>query len=594
MAPHHNQLGSKLGPRVADVVTKAMVQHLRESAGVRAKIAAEGQHVFWRDIGAERDTHLSGVYDLLRGHPETHPAAERMLHFMGTHRGELAGMLTERTLGQATAMGIGSGLAALLSPVNQRLLEELQTLPLGISDAVQLRVAGVWDEGTARTEAARNGINAQRYEALRDGAFSWPGLPEVIDLWRRGAISEAQAAEALARAGLDHDWCLELLRLKRQPILAPDAALMVLRGIIDQAEGHAIAAENGYTPADFDRLTLATGEPPGPESLMEAYRRGFIDQPTFDHGIRQSRIRNEWIPTMLALRYAPMATADAVEAVVRNYITPAEGQAIAEQNGLEPAHWQTLMLAHGRPPGLGQMHQLLNRGLVSQEQVDQAVRESDIKDKYVPMVRGLRWRIPSERLVVTLVQHNAMSTERAHELLQKDGFEPDVAGAIIKAGANQRTAGHKQIALGQLLDLYEAHALDQAQVTEHIKALGYPAEDVPLLIAHAELKRELKWREAAITAVRAGFLARHITEAEAAEQLAAAGIPSEQISHLTRLWVIERAAHKRVLTEAQVIHGMRQGHISSQDAQARLQGMGYGPNDAAFLVLTAGPIPKGG
>lgn len=593
MADHHHTLGAKLGPRIADLVGRAMTQQLRESAGVRAKIEAQGQHEFWKDIAAERDAHLSPLYDLLTGHPDTHPAAERMLAFMSTHRGELAGMLTERTLGSAAAIGIGSGLGAILAPVNQRILEELQTLPLGVSDAVQLGVAGIWDEAAARTEAARNGINTQRYEGLRDAAFTWPGLPEVIDLWRRGRITEAQAAEALQRAGLDHDWCMQLLALKRQPILPADAALMVLRGIIDQGEGHVIAGESGYTPADFDRLVLATGEPPGPESLMEALRRGFIDPERFAHGIRQSRIRNEWIGLMEQLRFEPMATADAVEAVVRNYITPAEGESIALQNGLEARDWSTLLLAHGRPPGLGQMQQLLNRGLVSQEQVDQAVRESDIKNKYVPMVRGLRWRIPSERLIVTMVQHNGISTERAHELLQKDGYEPDVAGAIIKTGAAQRTGGHKELALSTVLDLYEAHAIDQAQAEAHLKALGYPAEDVPLLLAHAELKRELRWREAAIGSIRSGFIGHHITETEAAALLSAAGIPSEQVSHLTRLWVIERQAHRKSLTEAQIIHSMRQGHLNAGEAQSRLEGQGYGPNDAAFLIQSAGPIPKG-
>jgi hypothetical protein len=593
MAAHHSTLGAKLGPRIARVVVDAQADHLRKTAGTRANIEAAALHKFWRDIGDEKAGHLGPLYDLLKGHPDTHPAAERMIHFMGEHRGELAGMLTERTVGQATAMGIGSGLAALLSPINQRLLEELQTLPLGIGDAVQLSVSGVWDDAAARTEAARNGINTQRYEALRDAAFTWPGLPEVIDLWRRGQITEAQAAEALQRAGLDHDWCMRLLALKRQPIMPADAALMVLRGIIDQAEGHAIGAESGYTPTDFDRLTLATGEPPGAESLMEALRRGFIDNTRFAHGIRQSRIRNEWIGLMEQLRFEPMATADAVEAVVRGYLTAPEGEAIALQNGLEARDWSTLLLAHGRPPGLGQMQQLLNRGLVSQAQVDQAVRESDIKDKYVPMVRGLRWRIPSERLLVTMVQHNGISTERAHELLQKEGYEPDVAGAIIKTGAAQRTGGHKELALSTVLDLYESHAIDQAQAEAHLKALGYPAEDIPLLLKHAELKRELRWREAAIGSIRSGFVGHHITEAEAATLLANAGVPSGQISYLTRLWVIERSAHRKSLTEAQIIHSMRQGHLSPQEAESRLQGQGYGPNDAAFLIQSAGPIPKG-
>lgn len=593
MAPHHSQLGAKLGPRITKLVVDAQADHLRKTAKTRARIEADGRHAFWRDIGAEKSQHLSGVYDLLRAHPEQHPAAKQMLDFMATHRGELAGMLTERTIGTAAATGIGSGLAMLLAPANQLIMREAPFALIGVGDAAQAVVGDIASASDMAEEALLQGMDHERFAVLTELARSWPDLATALDLWRRGLVDQAQVELWLHRAGYNDHVAGLLTALKRQPIAPADAALMVLRGIIDQDTGRGIGAEAGITAVDFDRLTLATGEPPGAESLMEALRRGFIDRDRFSHGIRQSRIRDEWIDTMLALRFEPMATADAVEAVVRGYLTPAEGQAKAVQNGLEAGDWPTLLLAHGRPPGLGQMQQLLNRGLVSQEQVDQAVRESDIKDKYVGMVRGLRWRIPAERLVVTLVQHNAMSTDRAHELLQKDGYEPDVAGSIIKAGAAQRTAGHKAIALGTVLELYEAHALTEAQASEHIAALGYPPEDVPLLLRQAELRRELKWREAAIGVIRTAFVGHHITAAEAAGELSAAGVPAEQVSYLTRLWEVERAAHRKSLTEAQVIHAMRAGHITQDEAIERLQGQGYGPNDARFLAVTSGPLPKG-
>jgi hypothetical protein len=591
--PHHSQLGAKLGPRIAELVVDAQVDHLRKSAGTRARIEAQGKHEFWKDIAGERDAHLSQLYDLLTGHEDTHPALERALGFMSTHKGELAGMLTTRTVGTALSTGIGSGLADLLAPINQRIMQSAPNIALGVSDAVQAAVAGVWTPATGAREAARNGVNQDRFDALEQLGLTWPDFATLLDLWRRGQITESEVETALRRQGLWHDWTPHLLALKRVPLAPADAALMVLRGIIDQGEGHHIADEWGLAHADFDRLTLATGEPPAAQELMEALRRGFIDQARFDHGIRQSRIRNEWIDVFTKLRFAPMATADAVEAVVRNYISPEQGKAIAEQNGLEPSNWSTLLLAHGRPPGLGQMHQLLNRGLVSQQQVDQAIRESDIKDKYVPIVRGLRWRVPAERLIVTLVKDNAMPVRRAHELLQKEGYEPDVAAAIIKSGTAQRHQGHKELSLTMVLELYEAHALDEAQARAHILALGYPPEDVPLVLRTAELKRELHWREQAISAVRAGYLARHIGAGEAASELSALGVPSEQAAYLQRLWAIEIKAHKRTLTEAQIMHSMRQGHIDHAEAVSRLEGIGYGPNDAAFLVQSSGPIPRG-
>lgn len=586
-------LGARIGPRIARVVVDAQADHLRKTANTRAWIEAEGKHVFWRDVARERDTHLKPLLELLGQHENLDPALHQALSFMRTHHGELAGLLVSRGVGTAFGVGIGAGIADLLAPINQRIMQTAPNIPIGVSDAVSAVNAGLWSEGDGATEAARQGINSDRFSVLWELGINWPDLAQLLDLWRRGLTNGDYVRLALERQGVHKGIIPQLLETKRVPLLPADLALMTLRGIIDRDQGAAVAAESGMTPGDFDLLTFATGEPPAAESMNEALRRGFIDDATYEKAIRQSRIRDEWIPVMKQLRFAPMATADAVEAVVRNYIDADQGRAIAEQNGLLPEHWPVLLEAHGRPPGLMQMMALWNRGEASQAQVEQSIRESDIKDKYVPTLLGLRYKIPSERILIELVETGSMPATRAQQLLEKDGYEPDVAGALLKAGTAKRTAKHKVVALGTVEQLYEAHAIDQAKATELIVALGYPPEDVPLILASADLKRELKYREQAIGAIRAGYLARKISEPVAAQELAAAGVPTDQAGQLLRLWVLELVAKRRTLTEAQIIHAHRQGHLNDADTITRLEGIGYDTADATFLLTTAGPIPKG-
>lgn len=588
-----DRLGARLGPRIAEVVTDAQAVHLRKTAHTRAAIEAEGKHIFWRDIAAERDAHLRPLLDLLTGHPDTHPAAEQMLQFMRSHKGELAGMLLNRTLGTAAATGVLAGISNLLAPINQRIIAAQPNTLLEPGQLALLVESRRLEQGDAEAEAARAGINGRRFRQLMELARAYPDFETALELWRRGLIGEADFLRVTQFGAIPEPYALAMRELKRIELLPADLALMVLRGIISADDGAVVAERTGLDRGDFELLTLATGEPPAAESMNEALRRGFIDDAEYEKAIRQSRIRDEWIPTMKRLRFAPMATADAVEAVVRNYITGDKGKEIAEQNGLEPAHWPILLEAHGRPPGLGQMLELWNRGEASQAQVEQAIRESDIKDKYVPVLRGLRYKIPPPRQMIELAESGAMPLHRVHELLEKDGYEPDVAAAFLAAAGAKRTAKHKQVALATVEQLYEAHAIDRARAEALIKALGYDAGDIPLIIASADLKRELKARDTAISAIRAGYLARHVDQAEAAGLLSAAGVPSDQAHQLLGLWAIELRAHRRTLTEAQIIHGLRQGHLTKSDAQTRLERIGYDQADAQFLIVTAGGIPKG-
>ena len=593
MAKSGDHLGGKLGPRVARVVVDAQADHLNKTAHTRARIEAEAKHMFWRDVERERDVHVSPLLSRLLGHEDTHPSVEKALQFMHKGQGELAGILATRATSTVLAQGILSGVANELAPINQRLIALQPNTLLEPGQLAQLVQGGLLDFQTALAEAERGGINGYRFGLLRELAVQYPDAATLLELLRRGFTDPDGVVTTLRRLGYSDAAARELLQLRRVVLAPPDLALMRLRGIIDDQTGRTIAAQSGVDAEDFDRLVLATGEPPGLEQLLEAYRRGFIPKDRLDRGIRQSRVRDEWIDVVERLRFEPMATADAVEAVVRNIITDQQGRAIAEQNGLELSQWPALVAAHGRPPGLGQMQALLNRGLVSQAQVDQAVRESDIKDKYVDLVRGLRVRIPAERLVVTMLQHGAITDARAHELLLKDGYEADVAGSILRTGAAQRTAGHKHEAVGQVTELYEDHAIDQARAASMVEALGYPKADVPLLLRLAELKRERKEREQAAGAVRSAYLKRHLDANEAAAELAAIGLPSAQVEYLLRLWAIELRGTRKQLSEAQIVHAHRFGAIDRADTEVRLRNLGYTDADAALLVATAGPLPKG-
>lgn len=580
----HQQLGAKLGPRLAHLMAQGATAHLRQSMGVRAKIHAQGENEFWHGVNRELKTHLSPLLQLYYDQvPDDHPL-KGLLRFTITQPGEGSAMIALRAAGQTLGAGIGSGVADLMAPVNQDIMSALPLQALDAVTAVGLTASGVFGFDTGAAEAAKNGINATRFQALLEGAVTWPDLASLWALRLRGLISEADALRALERQGIVDGMRAPLLELSRTLLSPADAALAVLRTEISQADGERIAAASGVAIEDFNTLVANTGEPLGLEQLLEAFRRGFIDQARLDRGIRQSRVRNEWIDVAQRLRFEPMGTADAVEAVVRNYITSAEGAAIAAQNGLEPAHWPVLLESHGRPPGHAQMLELLRRGHVTEAEVDQAVRESDIKDKYVPTLRGLTERLPAERLIVTLVQHAAMDPTEAHRLLIEQGYSATVAAAIVKGGTVQRTAGHKTLALTAILDLYETHAIDGAKARELIMALGYPAEDVALLLALQDVKREVAYRAQAINATRAGYLAGHVDEAEAEGELHAEGVSPAQATWLVDLWVIERRARRRPLSEAQVVKANTLGLLSDVEAETRLLTLGYSHGDAQILL----------
>jgi hypothetical protein len=385
-----------------------------------------------------------------------------------------------------------------------------------------------------------------------------------------------------------------MLELRKTLLTPADAALAVLRGVIGQAEGNAIAAANGVSEADLAILQGNTGEPPAAESLMEGLRRGFIDQATFDRGIRQSRTRNEWVPFMAQLRFSPMSTADAVAAVVQNYLSDAEGQAIAEQNGLEASHWQYIREAAGEPLSLTEMTELWRRGDVGQADVEQAMRESRLKDKYIPSAIKLRYRIPEPREVVTALTRGAATEAQALKALTDYGYDAANSQMLLKSGLAAKRGTVHHLAVGTVVRMYEDHLVDRARALDLLTGLGWSAEDAAWQLQVADLTAQLHLQSQAVTAIRGRYVARHIDLTTATAALDGLDLDAAQRAALLKLWDLERAVTVKSLTEAQVVKAVKDDLLTATEGHARLTAMGYADGDANILlgVAPGAPLPS--
>lgn len=583
--PH---LGAKLGPRLAELMAKGATQHLQSSADVRARVHKAGLDAFWHGVGREYRQAFGAHLAELANHPDTHPSVKPLLSFVARQPGEGAALLGTLWYGTGLGQTFGAILSNLLAPVIHSDLASNPNALLPADLAAQLNAKGIMNLLDSSSEARGQAVAGWRFERMVDNATTYPDLVTGLELMRRRVADLDQVHLWLKRQGYPDDVIPLLAQLFTVPIAPAELADMTLRGIISQDEGRAAARESGVPPADFDLMALAVGEPPGPEQLSEMLRRAIIDRPAFDRGIRESRVRNEWTEPIYRASFQPMSTADAVSGVVQGHLTDAQGQAIAHLNGLEPEYWAPLVETAGEPIARGEALELLNRGEMTQTEVEQAVRESRVKNKYIPDILKLRRRLPPERSIVSMLAHSAITHEHAAQLLAEQGFDPQDAAALIKAGTAQRTTSTKHLAVGVIVELYAERALTQEQALEHLTALGYTAADARLELTVGELRREHAWRQTAAGRIGTDYVNRLIDKQVAVQFLDRIGlVPTQRDEYLT-LWDLERSARVRRLTEAQIIAGAKHGALSGPDAKARLEAMGYDPVDADVLLKTAG------
>lgn len=591
-----DKLGDKLGPRLAQIVGQAALAARRDHAPLEARIRQVATQALIDRAGLEVGQHYAPIIKAaIDANPDMHGDIRGYLERTASGRHQWQALLGGAAIGQAGG-ALGTLISNEIAPFTYGVIQSNPHLRLDPATAAALNAAGLLDASGLINEAGASGIDGQRAQMLANLAQQIPGFAELLDMVNRGDLSERDLHYWLSRSGVPPSLYAPITAQRRLLLTPADAALAVLRSEISDAEGRAIAALSGMEAGDFEIFVANTGEPIALEQLGEALRRGFIDRARYARGLEQSRVRNEWLDVALALQFVPMSTADAIEAAVQGHLSIPAAQAKAAQNGLEAADFDPLYQTAGEPLSRTELEQLYNRGLIDQATVEQGLRESRLKNKYIADALQLHIRLPEPRQVVAMISHGVITKQRGIDYLLEYGFSAQTAADLIAEGTATRLTGHHLLTVAEIRQLFTEGIFSAPEAETYLAGLGYDAADsahlldIWRLLAGAAIVRQ------AIGFTRTRYVARHITESEARAYLHSLNVGAAAVDNYIAIWNLERDAAMRQLTEAQIVKAVKDVLIATQDGHARLVALGYSAGDANILlgVAPGAPLPSNG
>lgn len=580
--------GAKLGTRIAGLVTRSIVETHRKLTGAKHKLAMAIFHSISDVISDEVHQTMDPVFSALRAGAPDNSLANKALQFMHEETGQLQALAGSNLI----AGGILSSVSTI---VNNELAPSVYGLvasnPHGLPDSgtiAQMIATGVVDADTGTYSINGNGLSTGWANDLVEAATAYPDVVTALDLVRRGVITEQDFYFMANRAGYNADSAAKILQTINSPLSPADAALAYLRGNLSEADAQSAAAESGVSADTFATMVDNTGEPLGLEQLLQAYRRGFIDEATLTKGILESRVRNEWAPTAIQLAYSPMSTADAVQAVVQNQLDESTAATYAQQNGLAPDQFATLLATAGSPLSRTEMEELYNRGLATEDQVNQALSESRLKPKYNALAFELHTRLLTPALISDTVLYGAMDQPAAVSKVMDLGYSTEDATTLVNSASNAKMFSYRNRVVEDVAQLYEVNALDSTTAAGYITSMGWSDEEAAVILQAAEYNREKRIQSAAITSIRSKYVGHRIIDTQAESALSEIGVPSGEVSYLLNLWTIELDANIQYLTPVYVAKAVTATLMSLADATAYLVARGYSEADATILAQVAG------
>lgn len=455
-------LGDRLGPKLVDLMVQGTLAARRGLAPHEAKVHQAAMQAVIDRAGRE----VAGLYAPLIGpylaSDDAHPVVRDHLAraASGTHQWEAL-----------VGFGVGaSGAPSALSTIFSNELAPLvyatvETNPHLIPDVTT--IAGLAARGLVGNDEAVHSGRQLGYtpgwtQRLIEATQTVPGIDQLFQMFNLGYLDSQQLGAWLRRAGIPAQLLPPLENLARTWLSPEAAALAVLRGEINEGQAQQYADAAGITNEDFSVLIANSGEPLGLMQLLEAYRRGIIDKPKLVKGIRQSRVRDEWTATALALRYQPIGTADAIDAYQRGRIDRATAYAIAEHNGVEPDQIPILVANAGNPPAPEQLLELWRRGKVTEHQVREGLLQGRTKDDWIPQILELKYQRMDTSNAIDAWLRGHITEAEAAKIAEENGLvASDVPGLLANAG--------NPLALEQLLEAWRRGFIDEARVKQGIR-----------------------------------------------------------------------------------------------------------------------------
>lgn len=289
-------------------------------------------------------------------------------------------------------------------------IKQLAYVPPAASEVMAAAVASQLDLGQARALWAENGLTADSFDWVYNTTGPPPPTQELIELWRRGDVTEAEVNEALLEGPLKIKWIPTVMKFKRRVPPMEQVIALTRRGVFtaEQATGH--LADLGFDPDVVAGLvTYATsGKVDAHKDLAistvtSGYRDGLISRA--DAGVAISGHGYDPADTELVLAVADSQIAHEVAGAavtrvrslyVARHLDRAKASADLDVLGVPAEHrdrmlgvWDVMRSETAKEPTLAQWTAFLTKGLIDAARYRVAVSDLGYSPEVVDLFVAL-------------------------------------------------------------------------------------------------------------------------------------------------------------------------------------------------------------
>lgn len=375
----------------------------------------------------------------------------------------------------------------------------------------------------------------------------------LVSLHLRKIITTDQLNTFMAMNGISNEGIASLRQLAIP--LFDDASLsqLMFRGLASDGEVKSTLASQGYTPEQIGKWIELRQIIPSPTDLVSmAVREAFNDETARTFGYDDDY--------------------------------PAEAADWAEKQGMQPIWFKRFWRAHWNLPGLVQVREMYNRGIIDDNELNIYLRAADIprfwRDGLSKWFKSEVTRVDVRRIF----SMGLIPPEDVFDRYLRLGYSAEDAGLMTQWTVAEYLDPDRQLTKTDILGMYEDAILTENEAITYLTALDFRPEIIALLLAQRDLKRQATYERQVVANVRKLYIAGIYDRSDVYAALGKLDTPAAFIEQSLDLWDLDIKAKVTIPTTAQ-LRAMAQKEIITEDRfRSEMAKRGYVPEYVNWYV----------
>ena len=471
----------------------------------------------------------------------------------------LLGKFLGSAVSNAAGYAVGGALLPTLEPLTQDLANQAWSghpvKPLPASAAAEAVLRGYLELGEGQGEANYTGFDNGRFATMLRLRGEAPPTDTLIDLHRRGVITDAGFEQGLRQLGVLPEW-REPLRARLNVLASvSDLVRMAVREAFDPSQRAALDLDAEF-PATFAARAQELGIPrplagdywaahwelPSYTQMTEMLFRGEISSEQYTRGLRALDYAPTWRGPLEAIARRIPTITDMIRFAVREVYNPTLRKALgldaeypaaftaqAALHGMSEQYAREYWAAHWRLPSARQLYVMLWRGLINAGELDQGLKALDYPPLWRDRLASIAHIVPGRIDLKRMLRHGIRTAEQVEQGYIRLGYTPADAADMARialaelpdGGPEQQWAPRARSRLFTVAhNEYVDFSIDAAQAREVFTLLGAGAAEGDTVLRLWDKERQLQRLELTPAQIKKAYtkgryeLATAITELE--------------------------------------------------------------------------------